>query len=102
MKKIEGVHNSLTSLYLDYDKIIGRAIVRNRRFGDKIRLSGRNFTSSVKKLINEKIPAEERPFLHFIEDEEGTVYAEKIGISDRVKPDRSSRKLLKITVRNTN
>lgn len=102
LKKIEGVHNSLTSLYLDYDKIIGRAIVRNRRFGDKIRLSGRNFTSSVKKLINEKIPAEERPFLHFIEDEEGTVYAEKIGISDRVKPDRSSRKLLKITVRNTN
>ncbi len=100
LKKNEAVHNSLTSLYLDYDKIKGRAVVRNRRFGDKIKLKGRDFTSSVKKLINEKIPAEERTSLHFIEDEEGTVYAEKIGIADRVRPDRSSHRLLKITVRN--
>ena len=100
LKKNEAVHNSLTSLYLDYDKIKGRAVVRNRRFGDKIKLKGRDFTSSVKKLINEKIPAEERTCLHFIEDEEGTVYAEKIGIADRVRPDRSSHRLLKITVRN--
>ncbi len=102
LKKNEVVNNSLTSLYLDYDKIIGRAFIRNRRFGDRIKLCGRDFTSSVKKLINEKIPAEERPFLHFIEDDEGTVYAEKIGIADRVRPDGNSRRLLKLTVRNYN
>ena len=81
-----------------YDKIIGTMILRNRRNGDKIRLAGRNFTSSVKKLINEKIEPDERPFLHFIDDDYGTVFAEKIGIADRVKPDKNTVNILEITV----
>ena len=52
------------------------SLVRSRKYGDKIQLCGRNFTSSVKKLINEKIAAEIRPSLHFIEDDEGTIFAE--------------------------
>ena len=99
LKKILSVHKNLTFYLLDYDKIIGRAILRNRRFGDKIQLKGRNFTSSVKKLINEKIPPQQRDSLHFIEDDIGTVFAENIGISQRVAPDENTRKLLKITVR---
>ena len=100
MKKFEAVHNLLTYTVLDYDKIKGQAFVRNRRAGDRIRLSGRNFTSSVKKLLNEKIPAHQRSVLHFIEDAEGTVFAENIGIADRVKPDSLSRHLLIVYVRN--
>lgn len=99
LKNIKDVNKKLTFYLLDYDKIKGRAIVRNRRFGDRIQLKGRSFTSSVKKLINEKIPPEQRAHLHFIEDEEGTVFAEKIGIADRVAPDRDSCRLLLITVR---
>ncbi|HAE52177.1 MAG TPA: tRNA lysidine(34) synthetase TilS [Ruminococcus sp.] len=99
LKKILSVHKNLTFYLLDYDKIIGRAILRNRRFGDRIQLKGRNFTSSVKKLINEKIPPQQRDSLHFIEDDIGTVFAENIGISQRVAPDENTRKLLKITVR---
>lgn len=96
--KSEFVNRNLTFYLLDYDKIIGRAVVRNRKFGDRLRLHGRGFTSSVKKLINEKIPVAERRSLHFIEDEEGTVFAEKIGIAERVAPNKSTKRLLKIYI----
>ena len=99
LQKINYVHKKLTFYLLDYDKIIGRVILRNRRFGDRIQLQGRNFTSSVKKLINEKIPTSERDTLHFLEDEKGTILAEKIGIAQRVAPDINTVKFLKISVR---
>jgi tRNA(Ile)-lysidine synthase len=99
LKKNETVNKKSTFYLLDYDKIIGRVVVRSRRFGDKIKLSGRNFTSSVKKIINEKIPAEKRSTLHFIEDEEGTVFAEMIGIADRVVPDRNTVRFLKVFIK---
>lgn len=98
LKKIEDVHRNLTFYSLDYDKIIGRAIVRNRRFGDKIQLCGRTFNSSVKKLINETVPKEQRSSLHFIEDEAGTIFAEAIGIADRVKPDCDTVRILNIVI----
>ena len=97
-KKIASVHRNLTFYLLDYDKINGRAIVRNRRFGDKIQLPGRDFRSSVKKLINETVPSHLRAELHFIEDSQGTIFAERIGISRRVMPSSDTRRLLKITV----
>ena len=99
LRKIKNVHKKLTFYHLDYDKITGRAILRNRRYGDKIQLCGRNFTSSVKKLINEKVPADLRSTLHFIEDEIGTVFAENIGIADRVKPDENTVRLLEINIK---
>lgn len=98
MEKISFVHKNSTINCLDYDKIIGRAVVRSRKNGDRIQLKGRSFTSSVKKLINERIPTSLRPFLHFIEDEEGTIYGDEIGIAQRVCPDENTRRLLKITV----
>lgn len=94
----EIVNTKLAIYYLDYDKIKGRVIVRNRRFGDKIRLCGRSFTSSVKKLINENIPPYSRNELYFIEDDDGTVFAEKIGIADRAAPDGNTVNYLKITI----
>lgn len=97
LKKFEVVHKKSTFYVADYDKIRGRLIVRTRKFGDKIKLKGRDFTSSVKKLINEKIPAEERSDLLFIEDECGTILAEKIGIADRIAADTSTVRFLKIS-----
>lgn len=98
LKKIEDVHGKLTFYSLDYDKIIGRAIVRNRRFGDRIQLSGRTFNSSIKKLINETVPKAQRSSLHFIEDEAGTIFAEAIGIADRVKPGCDTVRILNIAI----
>lgn len=96
--KIEDVNKKLTFYLLDCDKIKGEAVVRSRKYGDRIQLSGKDFTSSVKKLINEKVPAAIRPTLHFIEDEEGTIMAEGIGTAQRAIPDENSRRILKITV----
>lgn len=100
LQKICGVHKKLTFCLLDYDKIIGRVVLRNRRFGDKIKLHGKNFTSSVKKLINEKVPSGQRDKLHFLEDENGTIFAENLGIAERVAPDNKTVRFLKISVRN--
>lgn len=98
LKKIEAVHKKSTFYLLDYDKIRGRVFVRSRKFGDKIQLKGRNFTSSIKKLINEKIDASLRPTLHFLEDEDGTIFAECIGIAERVAPDDNTSKILRISI----
>lgn len=98
MAKVEDIHKNLTFYLLDYDKIKGRAVLRNRRFGDKIQLCGRSFASSVKKLINETVPKDKRQFLHFIQDDLGTVFAECIGVAQRAAPDKSTKRLLKITV----
>lgn len=98
-KKFETVNKKSTFYLVDYDKIRGKVFVRSRKFGDKIRLKGRNFTSSIKKLINEKILPEMRSSLHFLEDEEGTIFAEGIGIADRVAPDDNTSTILKISVK---
>ena len=99
LKKIEAVHKKSTFYILDYDKIKGKLIVRTRKFGDKIKLAGRDFTSSVKKLINEKIPSEKRNGLLFVEDDEGTVLAEELGISQRVAPSVDTDRFLMISFR---
>lgn len=83
---------------VDYNKLSGDVIVRSRKYGDKIRLAGKNFTSSVKKsLINMKIPSEQRCRLCFLEDSEGLIFAEKIGIAERVKPDSDTSRFLIIS-----
>ena len=96
----EYVNKNLTFYVLDYDKIKGESVLRSRKKGDKIQLSGRSFHSSIKKIINEKIPHKERDTLHFIEDEEGTIFAEKIGIAQRVTPDGETKRLFIISVVN--
>ncbi|HBB19014.1 MAG TPA: tRNA lysidine(34) synthetase TilS [Ruminococcus sp.] len=100
MEKICSVHKKLTIQFLDHDKIKGRAVLRSRKFGDRIRLAGRDHSSSIKKLINEFIPPDRRSTLHFIEDAQGTIFAEGLGVSQSAAPDQSSKRLLKITVVN--
>ena len=83
---------------LDIDKVKGQLWLRGRVNGDRIQLSGRNFTSSVKKLLNEYIRADLRPFIHFLADDEGLVYIEDIGAADRVKTDDKTVRSLYIKV----
>lgn len=84
---------------IDIDRVCGDIVLRNRNYGDRIRLSGRNFTSSVKKLLNENVRADMRPFIHFLADDEGVIFIENIGVADRVKPDGNTKKSLYITVK---
>lgn len=83
-KSIRFINKKLTYYVMDYDKIQGKALIRNRVFGDKIRLENRTFTSSVKKLINEYVPKEFRQSLCFIADDDGLICMERFGVSERV------------------
>lgn len=84
---------------IDTDKVCGSIVLRSRNYGDKIQLAGRNFTSSVKKLLNERIRADFRPYIHFLADDMGVIFVENIGIADRVRPDGNTKKSLYITVK---
>ena len=64
-----------------------------------MQLAGRDFTISIKKRIQEEIPLHRRGNLHFLEDEAGTIFAEGIGIAERVKPEADeTENLLVVTV----
>lgn len=93
------IHRKFADYYLDCDKIIGETFMRNRKNGDKIVLAGRNFTSSVKKLLNAAVPLEKRDNIVFIEDEKGIIFIEKIGIADRVKVSDETNNIMQITVK---
>lgn len=72
-------------IIFDADKINGKLIARNRLPGDKIKLKGNDFTSSVKKLFNKNIPLSERDNICFICDDTGPLYIEKTGVSGRAE-----------------
>jgi tRNA(Ile)-lysidine synthase len=93
------VDRNFTNHLLDYDKIKGTIVLRSRVSGDRIQLAGRDFTVSIKKQIQEKVPLHRRQTLHFLADEAGTIFAEGIGIADRVKPEAGvTQQLLVVSI----
>ena len=84
---------------IDLEKVRGDIILRGRNYGDRIKLAGNGFTSSVKKLLNEKIRADIRPFIHFLADSVGVIYIEGIGTAERVKTDCNTSKSLYLTIK---
>ncbi len=92
------VNNMLTKTSIDYDKIQGKVVLRNRRSGDSIRLLGRAHTSKVKKLLNADIPLEKRSELVFIADDCGVIFVEGYGISERVSIDNRSKRIWNINI----
>ncbi len=86
---------------IDMNKVCGKLILHSRRNGDKIKLSGKDFTSSVKKLLNEKVPPKQRPFIHFISDENGLIFMEGFGVADRVKTDENTCRFFSVCVEET-
>ncbi|MBE6977429.1 MAG: tRNA lysidine(34) synthetase TilS [Ruminococcaceae bacterium] len=65
----------------------GNVVVRSRRAGDEIRLSGG--TKSLKKLfIDKKIPASQRPFVPVLADDGGVLAAYGLGVNqERISRD---------------
>lgn len=96
--KAENVHGKFANFFLDYDKIKGNILLCPRQYGDKIRLSGRDFTASLKKLVQANVPKDRRGTLHTLRDAQGLIFAEYIGVADRVKPDNATKRILSVTV----
>lgn len=89
------------TLRVDRDKLPASAIFRFRLDGDKMKAFGGD-TKALKKLFNErKIPARERKYIPLIADKDnGEVYAVcGVEISEKVKVDESTKKVLYITLR---
>lgn len=84
---------------IDLDKVCGDIVLRGRNYGDRIKLAGNSFTSSVKKLLNERIRADKRPYIHFLSDSCGVIYIEGIGVAERVKADCNTSMSLYLTIK---
>lgn len=99
----QNVYNFLFYPALDYAKIKGTLRVRSRRPGDKLTLSRRNCTKSLKKLFQEaNIPPKDRDAIAVVEDDEGIVWVEGFGCDRRVKATGETISLLLLDVREEN
>lgn len=92
------INKKFTENCFDCDKIQGRLFLRNRRDGDRYQRMGRNFTSSLKKLMNAEYPSEARDAVPIIADETGIIWAEGFGAAERVRIDENTRNYYSISV----
>lgn len=97
---IQKVHNQGLEYQLDYDKICGKAVVRNRREGDRIALVGRGCTKTLKKLFNEaSIAPEKRAVLLIAADACGPIAVEGFGVAARCAVDSKTKTIISILIR---
>ena len=96
-EKNKKVHNLLLKNAIDCDKIEGKLVLRNRVFGDEIRINGRNCTKTLKKLFTEKkVPLCERAAWPVISDDQGVVWVYNMGVAERVAVDEKTKSIFKI------
>lgn len=85
--------------WFDFNKIKGGIVVRNRKAGDKIKLSGGS--KKVKDLfIDIKIPKEDRSKIPVIADEQGILSVGNIRNSENYKVDTDTKEVLKVSFKN--
>ena len=83
----------------DYDKIDGKAVIRQRMSGDAIQLKGWNHPHSFKKMLNQrKISLEKRSRLAVICDEKGPLWLEGFGVRADALPDEQSTNIATVCV----
>ena len=98
MESVRKVYKKFTKDIMDYDKIKGIIVLRNRRQGDRISLAGRGFTSSVKKLFNANVDALLRESRVILENQGELIFLEGFGVSERVKIDENTSRALRIVI----
>ncbi len=96
-KNAQFVNNLFKQHIIDCDKIVGKAIIRNRLEGDRLKIKGRP-TKQLRKLMNEKkIPSHLRDVYPVVADEKGVICAVGIGVDERVLPDDLTEKMIIIS-----
>lgn len=94
---------NVNSLFLknavDYDKITGKLLLRNRLPGDKLYPAARGISKSLKKLLNEAaVPPEERGRIPILADDAGIVWMEGFGADRRTAVDETTRRVLVVEI----
>lgn len=97
----KSIENSKKFLYytLDYDKMNRCSVIRNRRDGDKVKLHGRSFTNSLKKLFYEQVELSERHKRIILSDIEGIIFVEGFGCAERVRVTENTEKILTVQIK---
>ena len=80
---------------LDYDRIIGKLVLRSRKSGDEIRIAGRNCTKTVKKLFTEA-KIKDKNSVILLCDSLGPVWIEGFGCAQRCRITEKTENVLKI------
>lgn len=100
--KICEIHKSFTTFLFKSSAICGNILIRSRKAGDRIRLSYKSGSKSVKKLfIEKKIPSVKRLSVPIICDSVGPIAIPDIGCDVRVMPSPGDR-VLKVIVEEKN
>lgn len=88
------------SISIDYDRVKGCLVVRNRRAGDFMIPCGMTGSKKIKDIfIDLKIPAEERDKRLIFTDDENIIYAEGFRIHNDYKITSSTNHILNIIIR---
>ncbi len=91
--------NQGLEFYLDYDKILGKVILRDREEGDKISLASRGCTKSLKKLFNElSVPPEKRNSVALVADDNGLLIVEGAGVDKRAAVTKETKRILVVKI----
>ncbi len=94
--------DSLYTKWFDYDKIISRVHVRNRIPGDYLTIGREENRKKLKKyLIDEKVPESKRGGLLVLADGAHILWVVGMRISEHYKVGRETRRVLKITYKET-
>lgn len=84
----------------DFDKIVGKAVLRKRKEGDRADVHGG--TKTLKKLfIEEKIPKEKRNSILVIADDRGVIWIEGFGADKRARLDEGTKTAVAVKIVNT-
>ena len=95
LNKYKALKKDKSSKWFDYNKIKGEVIVRNRKPGDKIKLS--MGSKKLKQLlIDLKIPKDQRSKIPIIQDDNGILCVGDLRNSEEYKIDKTTKEVLKI------
>lgn len=95
IEMLKKIYKNLLYISFDYDKIVGKLVIRQRKSGDKITLSKRGGTKSLKKLfIDYKLTAVAKSQVLVVSDEQGVVAVMGYGCDERVVCDENTSHFL--------
>ncbi len=93
------IHKHILDYCIDCDTITGNVCLGSRLRGDKITLSRRNCTKTLKKLFNEAhISPENRNAVAVLRDKKGVLWVEGFGADRRCKVTKDTQKVLIINI----
>lgn len=92
------INKKFANQFIDYDKIQGTVVLRNRRNGDSIKFAGKPFTTNIKKLFNRDVALDKRDEIIFLADKNGVIFVEGYGASERVSVDENTKVALCVKI----